>query len=148
MAKVDTTLTDAKTAGEALTFMFIGFKFFVIAHPKKTGIAFLTFMLLVLLAFQQLDLGSYAKIQIEEAIGRRVDPSIEPSLFVPVLQTQKTNRIIIGTPKGPMDFGAYDPNFTVYVMRGEWKVFVYNHATDKAHFVPAPWLKEPNAYKK
>jgi hypothetical protein len=39
--KIDTTLTEAKSDGEAITYLFIGLKWFLIKHTKKTIIALL-----------------------------------------------------------------------------------------------------------
>jgi len=42
--KIDTTLTEAKSADEATNYIFIGFKYFLFKKPIKTAIVILILM--------------------------------------------------------------------------------------------------------
>ena len=134
--KPDVSLTEARDTSEAINYIFIGVKFFLLKHTLKT------LLVLMLMAVGPIYVGwdyfTSAKVKIEKALPLDEDTgwrfSIMPEAYAST--GEKPNEIRID---GKL-YGYYDPLFTVYVMQGRQKLFIYDKETRESIVMKIPEL--------
>jgi len=134
--KIDVTLATARNAGEAVNYIFIGLKFFLIHHTAKTVLVLL-FMLSgpIYIAW---DWYSSDRIKIKDAEPIQAHGANFKLMEEAVAaEPQNPNRIEIN---GKF-YGYYDPNFVVYMMTDNERLFIYNKAIGRAVFINAPTMR-------
>lgn len=129
--KTDITLTEAKTTDEAMNYLFIGLKYFLVHHTKKTIIVL--FAVTLGLAYAANDYFASDKVKIKE-----LAPIGENFSIVPELVAGGKNQIVIG---GKV-YGLYDEDVEVWKVEHEDALILHNHVTGKI------WKMEMPAFTK
>jgi len=118
--KLDATLTIAKDADEAMNYIFIGIKYFLVRHPLKTVVVLA--LMLIGPAYVAIDYFSTTRVTTKVAKPMSEQVTVEDVPIVLVSQ-QKRERvpIILNGQK----WGYSDPSYVSFVSEDGKSILVY-----------------------